>query len=94
MNIRGEHIVGSAAIGAGHAGIFTTIDAGSVDRMELVRAAEVSDGRRRSRSRSSPSTARAVRSPAGTRRGRPASSPGPPRRAWRIVASHHTLVVA
>ena len=44
VNIRGEHIVGSAAIGAGHTGIFTTIYAGSVNRMELVRATQLSDG--------------------------------------------------
>ena len=44
VTIRGEHIVGSHAIGAGHAGIFSTIYAGSVNRMELVHAAEISDG--------------------------------------------------
>src|SRR6476620_5010303 len=44
VTIRGEHIVGSTAIGAGHDGIFTTIYAGSVNRMELVRAEEIVDG--------------------------------------------------
>ena len=44
VNIRGEHIVGRTAIAAGHTGIFTTIYAGSVNRMELVRATEVSAG--------------------------------------------------
>ncbi len=44
VNIRGEHIVDAAAIGAGHAGIFSTIYAGSVNRMELVRSAEISEG--------------------------------------------------
>ena len=44
VTIRGEHIVGSTAIGAGHHGIFTTIYAGSVNRMELVRAEEIVDG--------------------------------------------------
>jgi uncharacterized protein (TIGR02246 family) len=44
VTIRGEHIVGSTAIGAGHAGIFSTIYAGSVNRMELVRATEISEG--------------------------------------------------
>jgi uncharacterized protein (TIGR02246 family) len=44
VTIRGEHIVGSTAIGAGHHGIFTTIYAGSVNRMELVRAEEIADG--------------------------------------------------
>ena len=44
VTIRGEHIVGSTAIGAGHAGIFTTIYAGSVNSMDLVRAEEVAPG--------------------------------------------------
>lgn len=44
VTIHGRHIVGSDAIGAGHAGIFTTIYAGSVNRMELVRATEVAQG--------------------------------------------------
>jgi uncharacterized protein (TIGR02246 family) len=44
VTIRGEHIRGAAAIGAGHAGIFATIYAGSGNRMELVRAEEVVDG--------------------------------------------------
>ena len=44
VKIRGDHIVGSTAIGAGHAGIFTTIYAGSVNRMELVRAEQVAPG--------------------------------------------------
>ncbi len=44
VNIRGEHIVGRAAIAAGHAGIFSTIYAGSVNRMALARAAEISAG--------------------------------------------------
>ena len=44
VTIRGEHIVGSAAIGAGHDGIFRTIYAGSVNRMDLVRAHEIAEG--------------------------------------------------
>jgi uncharacterized protein (TIGR02246 family) len=44
VTIRGEHIVGSAAIGAGHAGIFATIYADSVNRMALVRADELAPG--------------------------------------------------
>jgi uncharacterized protein (TIGR02246 family) len=44
VTVRGEHIVGSAAIGAGHDGIFTTIYAGSVNRMQLVRAEQLADG--------------------------------------------------
>ena len=44
VNIRGEHIVGREAIGAGHSGIFSTIYAGSVNSMDLVRATAVGDG--------------------------------------------------
>jgi uncharacterized protein (TIGR02246 family) len=44
VTVRGEHIVGGGAIGAGHAGIFSTIYAGSVNRMVLVRAEEITDG--------------------------------------------------
>lgn len=44
VNIRGEHIVGRPGIAAGHAAILTTIYAGSVNRMQLVRAIELADG--------------------------------------------------
>ena len=44
VNIRGEHIVGRTAIAAGHTGIFTTIYAGSVNRMSLAHASEISNG--------------------------------------------------
>lgn len=44
VTIRGEHILGSTAIGEGHAGIFASIYAGSVNHMELVRAVEVTEG--------------------------------------------------
>ncbi|SDS51567.1 conserved hypothetical protein [Friedmanniella luteola] len=44
VNIRGEHIVGRAGIAAGHAAILATIYAGSVNRMQLVRAIELVDG--------------------------------------------------
>jgi uncharacterized protein (TIGR02246 family) len=44
VTIRGEHIVGSTAIGAGHQGIFGSIYAGSVNDMALVRAEEVAPG--------------------------------------------------
>jgi len=44
VNIRGEHIVGRIAIATGHTGIFTTIYAGSVNRMNLTRATEISEG--------------------------------------------------
>lgn len=44
VTVRGEHIVGSAAIGAGHDAIFHSIYAGSVNQMELVCARKVADG--------------------------------------------------
>ena len=44
VTVRGEHLVGNGAIGAGHAGIFSTIYAGSVNRMVLVRAEEIAVG--------------------------------------------------
>ncbi|WP_426562016.1 SgcJ/EcaC family oxidoreductase [Angustibacter sp. McL0619] len=44
VTIRGEHIVGSRAIGAGHGAIFASIYAGSVNRMELVSATETAPG--------------------------------------------------
>lgn len=44
VTIRGEHIVGREGIAAGHAGIFGSIYAGSVNRMELVRTTELADG--------------------------------------------------
>lgn len=43
VTIRGERLTGAAAIGEGHAGIFSTIYAGSVNRMELVRADRIAD---------------------------------------------------
>ena len=94
VTIRGEHILGSAAIGAGHAGIFSTIYAGSVNRMELIHAAQVSDGVVQAVSLNT------LDSPAGPLAGRhQARSTSIIARsaedgAWRIVASHNTLVVA
>ncbi len=43
VTIRGERLTGAAAIGEGHAGIFATIYAGSVNRMELVRADRIAE---------------------------------------------------
>jgi uncharacterized protein (TIGR02246 family) len=93
VNIRGEHIVGSTAIGAGHDGIFHSIYAGSVNQLELVRADEVSEGVVLAVSlhtldcptgplagrHQAMSTSVIVRSAAGD---------------WRIVSSHNTLVTA
>ncbi|MCW2812219.1 MAG: hypothetical protein JWP61_2677, partial [Friedmanniella sp.] len=44
VTIRGEHIVGSEAIGRGHAAIFGSIYAGSVNQMVLVSATELASG--------------------------------------------------
>jgi uncharacterized protein (TIGR02246 family) len=44
VTVRGDHIVGSAAIGAGHQGIFDSVYAGSVNQMELVRAETITAG--------------------------------------------------
>ena len=44
VTVRGEHIVGSTAIGAGHDAIFHTIYAGSRNQMALIRADEVAEG--------------------------------------------------
>lgn len=43
VTIRGEHSVGRDSIAAGHAAIFATIYAGSVNRMELLTSRAVSD---------------------------------------------------
>jgi len=95
VNIRGEQFVGREAIGAGHAGIFATIYAGSVNRMALVRATEISEGVVLAVS------VNTLDVPGGPLAGRhqamstsviarPADGEGP----WLIVSSHNTLVTA
>jgi uncharacterized protein (TIGR02246 family) len=95
VTVRGEHIIGSDAIGAGHAGIFSTIYAGSVNRMELVRATEISDGVVVAISFNT------LDVPAGPLAGRhQARSTNVITHAvddhepWRIVATHNTLLPA
>jgi uncharacterized protein (TIGR02246 family) len=44
VTVRGDRIVGSAAIGAGHDGIFRSIYAGSVNRMELIETRPLAEG--------------------------------------------------
>ena len=44
VTVQGLHIEGSDGIGAGHAGIFASIYAGSVNAMQLVSARELTDG--------------------------------------------------
>jgi len=95
VNIRGEHIVGSAAIGAGHTGIFTTIYAGSVNRMELVRATQLSDGVVLAVSLNT------LDCPTGPLAGRHQAmstsvitAPVDGEASWRIVSSHNTLLAS
>jgi uncharacterized protein (TIGR02246 family) len=93
VNIRGEHIVGRTAIGAGHAGIFSTIYAGSVNRMELVRAEELSEGVVLAVS------VNTLDCPTGPLAGRhQALSTSVVKRdddgSWQVVSSHNTLVTA
>jgi uncharacterized protein (TIGR02246 family) len=90
VNIRGEHIVGSAAIGAGHGAIFSTIYAGSVNHMDLVRATEIHDGVVLAVSLNT------LDCPTGPLAGRhQAMSTSVISRsgdAWQVVSSHNTLV--
>ena len=93
VNIRGEHIQGSTAIGAGHHGIFTTIYAGSTNRMELVRAEHLAEGVVLAVSRNT------LDCPTGPLAGRHQAMStsviirsGDDLGAWRIVSSHNTLV--
>lgn len=94
VNIRGEHIQGSAAIGAGHHGIFTTIYAGSTNRMELIRADLVSDGVVLAISLNT------LECPTGPLAGRHQAMStsviarsGDDLGRWHIVSSHNTLVM-
>lgn len=93
VTIRGDRLAGSDAIGAGHAGIFATIYAGSVNRMELVRAESLAPDVVLAIS------ANTLDSPAGPLAGvHQAMSTSVIVRqadgAWRIVSTHNTLVVA
>lgn len=93
VTVRGVHLTGAPAIAAGHARIFATIYAGSVNRMDLVRAEEIADGVVLSISvhtldcPSGPLVGvhRAMSTSVLTRTGRTG-------RAWQVVASHNTLV--
>ena len=85
VNIRGEHIVGREGIAAGHAG--------SVNRMELVRATELADGVVLAVS------ANTLDVPAGPLAGRhQAMSTSiivrPADGSWSVVSTHNTLVTA
>lgn len=93
VTIRGVLLTGAEAIAAGHAGIFATIYAGSVNRMELVRAESLADDVVLAVS------ANTLDSPSGPLAGvHQAMSTSVIVRqadgAWRIVSTHNTLVVA
>ena len=95
VNIRGEHIVGREGIAAGHAGIFGSIYAGSVNRMELVRTTELADGVVLALS------ANTLDVPAGPLAGRHQAMStstivrqGDAEGSWLVVSTHNTLVSA
>jgi uncharacterized protein (TIGR02246 family) len=91
VTIQGLHIQGAEGIGAGHAGIFATIYAGSVNAMRLVSARELADGvvvavshhtlevpaGPLAGTHQAMSTSVLVRDPAG---------------AWAVAATHNTLI--
>lgn len=93
VTVRGLHLTGASAIAAGHARIFATIYAGSVNRMDLVRAEEIADGVVLA---VSVHTLDCPSGPlAGVHRAMSTSvltRTGPTARSWQIVAGHNTLV--
>jgi uncharacterized protein (TIGR02246 family) len=92
VTVRGEHLVGRDAIAGGHAGIFATIYAGSVNRMALVRAEEIADGLVLAVSENT------LDCPSGPLAGvhRATSTSVLARRDgdWQVVATHNTLATA
>jgi uncharacterized protein (TIGR02246 family) len=93
VTVRGVHLTGASAIAAGHARIFATIYAGSVNRMDLVRAEEIADGVVLAIS------VHTLDCPSGPLVGvhRAMSTSvltptGHVGRSWHVVASHNTLV--
>lgn len=92
VNIRGDLIVGRAAIEAGHAAIFATTHADSVNRLELVDGREIGDGVVIAVSRNT------LTAPHGPLQGmHDALSTSVIVRVggqWRIAATHNTLVGA
>lgn len=91
VTIQGQHLEGAAAIGAGHAGIFATIYAGSVNTMELVSAREAADGVVVVVSRN---TLQVPTGPlAGTKQAMSTSVlVRDPNGGWSVAATHNTLV--
>ena len=91
VTIQGQHAQDAEAIGAGHAGIFATIYAGSVNSMELVSARELADGVVLAVSRNT------LRVPAGPLAGtHQAMSTSvvvrDPDGSWSVAATHNTLI--
>lgn len=90
VTIRGDYAVGRPAIADGHAAIFATTHAGSVNRMELLGSRELGDGIVVTVSRNT------LTAPRGPLRGTHAalSTSVLVRTAgrWRIAATHNTLV--
>ncbi len=92
VTIRGDYVVGRAAIADGHAAIFATTHAGSVNRMELLGCRELGDGVIVAVSRNT------LAAPQGPLQGTHAAlSTSVLVRAggqWRVAATHNTLVGA
>lgn len=92
VNIRGDYAVGRDAIAAGHAAIFATTHAGSVNRMELITSREIADDVVVMVSRNE------LTAPVGPLRGRHSAlststlvcTAG----QWQIAATHNALVGA
>ena len=93
VTVRGEHLVGGGAIGAGHGHIFRTIYAGSRNRMALIRAEEVADGVVVAVS------VNTLDCPTGPLAGRHQATStsvitGDGDGGWRIVSTHNTMAAA
>jgi uncharacterized protein (TIGR02246 family) len=94
VTVRGDHAVGSRAIGEGHAQIFATIYADSVNRMELVQAQEIRPGMVLA---VSVNTLRCPSGPlAGEHKAMSTSliAAADQDSSWRVVATHNTLMAA
>jgi uncharacterized protein (TIGR02246 family) len=92
VTVRGEHLVGRDAIAGGHAGIFATIYAGSVNRMALVRAEQIADGLVLAVSEN---TLDCPSGPlAGVHRATSTSVLAWRDGDWQVVATHNTLATA
>jgi len=91
VTVQGQHAQDAQAIGAGHAGIFATIYAGSDNSMELVSARELADGVVLAVSRN---TLRVPTGPlAGTHQAMSTSVVvRDPDGGWSVAATHNTLI--